>query len=161
MPARERWFEDFRVGEVAEAGDVEVTQKEILGFARRYDPQPFHVSPEDAAASPYGGLIASGWNTIALAMRLLVDHLIPPNAALGSPGVDEVRWLLPVRPGDRLRVCVTVLEAVPSRSKPDRGMVRSLIEALNQRGEVVMSMRAMVLYRRRPAASATKQGTPS
>jgi acyl dehydratase len=151
MPAPERWFEDFHPGEVVRAGEVVVTGEEIIGFGRRFDPQPFHTDPKAAAAGPYGGLIASGWHTAALLTRLLVEHVIPPNSGMGSPGVDELRWPQPVRPGDRLSVRVTVLETVPSRSKPDRGMVRSLIEGLNQHGEVVMSMRAMGLYRRRPS----------
>ena len=120
--------------------------------SRAYDPQSFHTDPVAAAASSYGGLIASGWQTAGVMMRLLVAHFIPPNASLGSPGVDELRWLKPVRPGDRLRV--RVQETVPSRSRPDRGMVRLLIEVLNQHAEVVMTTRGMLLFRRRPAAPA-------
>ena len=148
--ALERWFEDFQPGDVAEFGDHEMTEEEILGFAGRYDPQIFHIDPEAAKSSIYGGLIASGWHTVAVMMRLLVEHYIPPNASLGSPGVDELRWLRPVRPGDRLRVRVTVQEAVGSRSRPDRGIVRSFTEVLNQDGDAVMTLRSMLLYRRRP-----------
>ncbi len=152
--ARERWFDDFHPGDVAEFGDDELTQAEIIGFAERYDPQIFHTDPEAAKASAYGGLIASGWQTAAVMMRLLVAHFIPANASLGSPGVDELRWPLPVRPGDRLRVRLTVQEAVGSRSRPDRGVVRLFTEVLNQRAEVVMTMRGMLLLRRRPHPAA-------
>ncbi len=152
MPHQERWFEDFQPGDVAEFGDREMTQAEIVEFAARYDPQPFHTDPEAAKTTQFGGLIASGWNTAAVMMRLLVDHFIPREASLGSPGVDELRWLRPVRPGDRLRVRVSVQKSVPSQSKPDRGIVRLLIEVLNQDGAVAMSMRSMMLLRRRPPA---------
>ena len=145
-----RWFEDFRAGDVTEFGDHLITEAETVAFAQKYDPQPFHVDAEAAKASIYGGLIASGWNTGAIMMRLLVDHYIPREASLGSPGVDEIRWPRPTRPGDRLHVRVTILETIPSRSKPDRGVVRSHTEMLNQDGEVVMSMKGMVMYRRRP-----------
>lgn len=151
MGEAERWWEDFAPGQVAEFGDYAMTEAEILEFARRYDPQPFHTDPEAARDTIFGGLIASGWNTVGATMSLLVRHLIPRNASLGSPGVDEVRWLRPVRPGDRLSVRATVLDVVASRSKPDRGIVRSLIETRNQRQEVVMTMRALALYRRRPS----------
>jgi acyl dehydratase len=147
-----RWFEDFVPGMVTEFGDYVITESEIIDFARRYDPQPFHTDPEAAKHSNFGGLIASGWNTIGAMMRMMVDHYVPGNASLGSPGIDEIRWLQPVRPGDRLRVRVTVQEATRSRSKPDRGVVRSLNEVLNQRGEVVMTMRGMMLMRAQPPA---------
>jgi acyl dehydratase len=157
MPAAEsaspRWFEDFRPGDVSEFGDLEMTEAEILAFAGRYDPQVFHIDPEAAKANIYGGVIASGWHTAAAMMRLLVENFIPPRASLGSPGVDELRWLRPVRPGDRLRVRVTVQDAAASRSRPDRGVVRSFIEVLNQQGEVVMTLRGMLLFRRRPPAA--------
>lgn len=153
MPAPECWFEDFHPGDVAEFGDHEITEAEILAFARTYDPQPFHIDAPAARASIYGGLIASGWNTAAVMMKLLVEHVIPPNASLGSPGVDELRWLRPVRPGDRLRLRQTVEAAVPSRCRPDRGTVRSLTEVLNQAGEIVMTVRGTIFYLRRPPAA--------
>ena len=153
MPPPERWLEDFHPGDVAEFGDYAMTEEEIRGFAGSYDPQVFHTDPEAAKASIYGGLIASGWHTVGVMMRLAVDNFIPANASLGSPGIDELRWLQPVRPGDRLRVRITVQEVQPSRSKPDRGIVRLLMETLNQRGEVVMTVRGMNLYRRRPATA--------
>lgn len=152
MPPPTRWFEDLVPGTVTSFGDHLMTEEEIVGFATRYDPQPFHIDPEAARGSIFGGLIASGWNTAGVVMRMLVDHYISRETSLGSPGIDELRWLKPVRPGDRLSVRVTVLECIPSRSKPDRGVVRSLTEALNQNGEVVMSMRGMTMLRTRPRA---------
>ena len=150
MSLKDRWLEDFQPGETAEIGEYEMTEAEIIAFASRYDPQPFHIDPERARHSAFGGLIASGWHTAAAMMRLLVDHFVPPRASLGSPGIDELRWLVPVRPGDRLRVRVTVLEQNRSRSKPDRGVVRTLNEVLNQDGAVVMTARAMALFRAKP-----------
>lgn len=150
MPAPDRWFEDFNLGDVFEFGDNLMTEADILEYARKYDPQPFHVDPEAAKASIFGGLIASGWQTCAVVMRMMVDDFVPQNASMGSPGVDELRWLKPVRPGDRLRVRLTVVESLPSRSKPDRGVVKAFTETLNQDGDVVMTSRGMVMYRRRP-----------
>src|SRR5205085_9793948 len=139
----DRYFEDYPPGAVFEYGEIRVTEAEISEFARRYDPQYLHVDQAAAAGGPFGGLIASGWQTAALMMRLLVDGFLPKAASLGSPGIDELRWLKPVRPGDVLRLRVTVLEATRSRSRPDRGVVRSLMEVLNQDGEVVMSLKPM------------------
>ncbi len=146
LPAT-RYFEDYTVGLVDEFGDVSVTADEIVEFARRYDPQAMHIDAEASAHGPFGGLIASGWHTAAMTMRLFVEHYLSKVATLPSPGIDELRWVLPVRPGDRLRVRVTVTEARRSRSKPDRGIVRSLVEVLNQRDEVVMTQRPMNLMR--------------
>jgi acyl dehydratase len=139
------YFEDYVPGRVFEAGPVVVSEAEIIEFGERYDPQSFHVDPTAAARSAFGGLIASGWHTIALTMRLLVERYLSEASSLGSPGIDELRWLRPVRPADELSVRISVLEAKRSRSKPDRGLVRSLIEVCNQRGEPVMSMIAMNL----------------
>lgn len=147
VPPKERFFEDFRPGEVLEFGDYLVTEEEIVDFAKRYDPQPFHVDPDAAGKSIYGGLIASGWLTGSIVMRLLVDHFISPVSSMGSPGVDEIRWTKPVRPGDRLKLRVTVVETRRSQSKPDRGIVQVQEEAINQDGETVMSIRGMGLYR--------------
>ena len=152
LPA-ERYFEDYIVGVVEEFGDVAVTADDIVEFASRYDPQDMHTNTEAAARGPFGGLIASGWHTTAIMMRLFVEHYLSKIATLPSPGIDELRWLRPVRPGDRLRVRVTVLETKRSRSKPDRGMVRSLAEVLNQDGDVVMSMKPMNLLRCRTQAT--------
>jgi acyl dehydratase len=123
----------------------------MIAFAREFDPQYFHVDEEAAKKSIYGGLLASGWHTASILMRLLYDGLIRHVVSMGSPGVDELRWLRPVRPGDTLSARLTVLESIPSRSKPDRGIIRSLCEVRNQHGEVVMTTRGMSLLGRRPA----------
>jgi len=142
----DRHFEDFVPGQVSEFGPIVIDEADVVAFARRYDPQPVHIDRDAATAGPFGGLIASGWHTASLVMRILVEHYLARGAALASPGVDELRWLQPVRPGDVLRVRVTVLEARRSRSKPDRGLVRTRIETLNQDDAVVMSMIAMNLF---------------
>jgi acyl dehydratase len=147
IPPAERYFEDYHVGLVDEFGEVTVTADEIVEFARRYDPQSMHTDAVTAALGPFGGLIASGWHTASMIMRLFVEHYLSKVATLPSPGVDELRWVRPVRPGDRLRVRVTVTEARRSRTKPDRGIVRSLVEVLNQNDEVVMTQRPMNLMR--------------
>lgn len=144
-PIDDRYLEDYLPGAVHEFGEALVTEQEIIEFARRYDPQDFHTDPVKAARSRFGGLIASGWLTCALMMRMYTNHYLTRNASLSSPGLDEVRWLAPVRPEDVLHARVTVLEARRSSSKPDRGILRSKIEVLNQRGEAVMTMIAMNL----------------
>jgi acyl dehydratase len=146
----DRYFEDYVEGDVHNLGSVTVEADEIVAFAKRYDPQNFHCDPEAAKATPFGGLIASGWHTAALMMRLYVEHYLTHVASLASPGLDELRWLKPVRPGDRLSVRVTVLKAVPSRSKPDRGAVTSLVEVFNQVDEPVMTLKAVNIIARRP-----------
>jgi acyl dehydratase len=146
-----RYFEDFTPGQVIELGSRTISKESIVAFAREFDPQPFHVDEEAAQRSIYGGLLASGWHSAALLMRLLYDGLLKDAASLGSPGVDELRWLRPVRPGDTLSVRMTVLESIPSRSKPDRGLIRSLTEMRNQHGEVVLTVRGLSLLGRRPA----------
>ena len=150
-PVTDRYFEDYEPGAVCLYGDIAMTEAEIVEFARRYDPQPMHVDADAAARGPWGGLIASGWHTISRVMRVLVERYLSHVASIVSPGIDELRWTAPVRPGDVLRVRVTVEEATPSRSKPDRGLVRTRIEAFNQRDEIVLSMRAMNIFRRRTA----------
>ena len=134
-----------------ELGSRTISKESILAFAREFDPQPFHTDEEAAKRSIYGGLLASGWHTGSLLMRILNDGLLKDTASLGSPGVDELRWLKPVRPGDVLSARMTVLESIPSRSKPDRGLIRSLMELRNQHGEVVVSVRGLSLLGRRPA----------
>jgi acyl dehydratase len=151
VPPDRRFFEDYQLGGVYDLGAITVTQSEIIEFARRFDPQYFHTDPPKAAASQFAGIIASGWHTICLTMRLYVDHYLSHVASLASPGVDDVRWPNPVRPGDTLRTRVTVLEARPSASRPDRGIVRTRLEAVNQRDEVVLSMTAVSFIGRRPA----------
>src|SRR5215469_4322430 len=136
-----RYFEDFQVGERIELGSVTVTEEEIITFARLYDPQPFHISPEQAKHSYYGGLIASGWHTVSLLMRLMVDALINDTISLGSPGVDEVRWLKPVRPNDTLHACITILDAVPSNSRAELGILTSSSEVFNQSEELVLKLK--------------------
>lgn len=145
-----RYFEDFPEGYAVELGTWSPSADEIIAFARQYDPQPMHVDPEAARSSIYGGLIASGWQTVASFMRLLVDGVIGDSASMGSPGVDNVRWLKPVRPGDTLHARFTVLESRPSNSRPDWGIVRSRGEAVNQDGEVVMHLEAVNFFARRP-----------
>ena len=147
--SKDRYFEDYIPGAVFEYGEIRVDEAEIIEFASRFDPQDMHVDPEAARRGRFGGLIASGWHTGAMMMRLLADNFLPKAASLASPGIDELRWLHPVRPGDLLRIRVTVLEATPSRSKPDRGMVRTLIEMLNQDGSIVMSLKPMNIIARR------------
>ncbi len=142
-PIDDRYFEDYVAGAVHNFGSIKVEESEIIDFARHFDPQSFHVDPELANDSIYGGLIASGWHSASLMMRLFVDHYLSHVASLGSPGVDELRWLKPVRPGDVLSLRVTVSETTRSRSKPDRGIVNSYVETLNQNGEVVMTMKAL------------------
>ena len=151
--AREdRYFEDYLPGAVYEYGYLTVTEAEILEFARRFDPQPIHIDPGFAATGPFGGLIASGWHTAGMLMRLFADHYLSRVASLASPGIDELRWPAPVRPGDQLRLRTTIVEARLSRSKPDRGLVRTQGELLNSDDRTVLSLVAMnLLGRREPA----------
>jgi acyl dehydratase len=143
-------FEDFAAGQVYELGSRTVTEDELVDFARQWDPQPFHVDPEAARESVFGGLIASGWQTGAIWMRMYVDTMLG-SAARGSPGIEELRWLAPVRPGDTLSGRLTVLEATPSATKPDRGTIRIRGEMVNQDGVTVMAMTSRGHFGRRPA----------
>ncbi len=143
-----RYFEDFKVGDVYELGSIAVTRDEIVEFARKFDPQYFHVDEERAKESIYGGLIASGWHTAALTMRMAADGIILQSASMGSPGIDELRWLKPVRPGDTLSATMEVLSARASESKPDRGVVNTRVAVKNQSGETVMTWKALGMYRR-------------
>lgn len=144
------YFEDFEVGKTINAGSRTVTEEEIVAFATQFDPQPFHVDQAAAAQSIYGGVIASGWHTCGMMMRLMVDSFMRESASMGSPGIDEIRWVKPVRGGDILTVTATVLEARPSTSKPDRGVIVTRWEAQNQHGEVVATIKGMGMYKRRP-----------
>ena len=146
-----RYFEDYPVGAVYTGGPVTVSEQDILDFARRYDPQPMHIDKVAADAGPFGGLIASGWHTGSLMMQMLARHFVPTPGNLPSPGLDELRWLRPVRPGDRLSLRVTVETARRSRSKPGQGIVTSLVEVLNQTGDAVMTLKPVSLMRCRPA----------
>jgi len=136
----ELYFEDLEPGRVHELGSHTVSEEEIVAFARQWDPQSFHIDPEAAKESVFGGLIASGWHTGAMWMRLYVDSLLDGAASMGSPGIEELRWLAPVRPGDTLHGRLTVLEAIPSERRPDRGTVRIRGEMVNQDGVTVLSM---------------------
>jgi acyl dehydratase len=149
----QRYFEDYPVGSVAQYGPTIVDEAEIIEFGRRFDPQDFHTDPAKAAKSPFGGVIASGWHTGSMMMRVLVDRYLSRSAGMGSPGMDELRWTAPVRPGDRLWFRFTVIEARRSESKPDRGAARVLIEVINDKGVVAMSMKAMTLVRCRTAVA--------
>ncbi|MCG8413858.1 MAG: MaoC family dehydratase [Pseudomonadales bacterium] len=146
-----QYFEDVEVGQVQEFGDYKVTEEEIIEFASKYDPQPFHLSEEAGKAMIFGGLCASGWHTCSMVMRMVVDAMPQDSASMGSPGLDELRWLKPVFPGDRLRVKSTILDKKESRSRKDLGSVFILNEAYNQKDELVVSFKPIVLYRRRPA----------
>ncbi len=146
-PITDRYFEDYVPGDIHEFGTRVAEETEMIDFARRFDPQPFHTDPAAAKQSVFGGLIASGWHTASMAMRLLVENYISRVASLGSPGVDEVRWRKPVRPGDTLSIRVTVLESKLSRSRPNQGTIRSYIEVLNQRRDVVMTWKGMGMFR--------------
>ncbi|MDF3885470.1 MaoC family dehydratase [Cupriavidus basilensis] len=145
------YFEDFIAGSKRDLGSHLVTEEEILTFARQYDPQPFHIDKDAAQKSIYKGLISSGWMTCSIMMRLLVDNMTSKAASMGSPGVDEIRWLKPVYAGDMLSVSLVVLDARASSSKPDRGVVHTQWEATNQRGELVCTVKGMGMYGRRPA----------
>ena len=148
-----RYWEDFAVGDVTEVGPVTVTEDEIVDFARRFDPQPFHVDPEAARESPYGGLIASGWHTTALFMGMFVRAVLLDSASLGSPGVEEIRWLAPVRPGDTLRGHSTITDLRESSTGAPRGTVFTTNEVVNQDGVVVLRMKARGFFARRPSAT--------
>ena len=152
VPPDRRFFEDYQAGVVYEFGDITVTEAEIVEFARRYDPQYFHIDQPKAAASEFGGIIAPGFQTASLAMRLYADHYLSHVASLGSPGVEDVRWPNPVRPGDTLRIRVTILDARPSRSKLDRGIVRSRVEAINDKDELVLGMTVVSILGRRESS---------
>lgn len=142
-------FEDFVPGEITTFGAYEVTRDEIVAYAAEFDPQPFHLDEEAGRASLLGGLAASGWHTCAILMRIIFDHFMDGSTSLGSPGIDEVKWLRPVFPGDVLSVRREILEARASASRPDRGMVRFRFEMLNQRQEVVMIQTNPILFGRR------------
>jgi acyl dehydratase len=146
-PINDRYFEDYVEGDIHCCGS---NADKVIAFAKRFDPQIFHVDPDAAKLTRFGGLIASGWHTAALSMRLFADQYLTHVASLASPGGDELRWVRPVRPGDTLSLRVTVLKAVPSKSKPDRGAVTSLMEVFNQANEAVMTFKCVNIIGRRP-----------
>ncbi len=144
-----RYWEDFKVGEVEQIGGKKVEQDEVIDFARQFDPQPFHVDEAAAKQSMYGGLIASGWHTCSMVMRMMCDTYLLQSASVGSPGIDNLKWLKPVRPGDTIRAQRTTLESRTSKSRPEIGIVRNLWEVFNQEGELVMTMEGYGMFRRR------------
>jgi acyl dehydratase len=152
MRASMIYFEDLEVGGETDFGSYEVTREEVLEFARKYDPQPFHLSDEEAAKTHFGRLAASGWHTAAMVMAVIARHVVDDQqAGLGSPGIDELRWTKPVYPGDTLHVRGKIVDKTPSRSKPDIGSFRTHTTVTNQDGVPVMSFTSIVLIRRRPA----------
>lgn len=145
-----KYFEDFEVGQVIELGSRRVTEPEIVAFAREYDPQPFHLDHAKGQASLFGGLAASGWHTGSLMMRLFVDSVLNDAASLGSPGLDDLRWVRPVFPGDTISARTTILETRVSNSRPDMGIVRHRWEGFNQNGQLVLSLVGINFFGRRP-----------
>jgi len=149
------YFEDLEVGAETDFGTYDVTREEVLEFARKYDPQPFHLSDEEAAKTHFGRLSASGWHTAAMTMAVIARRVVDQKqAGLGSPGIDELRWKKPVYPGDTLHVRGKILETTPSRSRPDMGSFRTQTTVTNQDGDVVMTFISIVLIRRRPVEDA-------
>ena len=144
-----KYWEDFQIGERAELGRHTFTEDEIVEFGRRYDPQPFHVDVENARRSAFGGLIASGWQTCAIGMRLMVEGYISQTVSLGSPGIDSIRWLKPVRPGDTIAYRRIVLESRASTTRKGVGLVKHRWEAVNQRGELVLTMEGWGMFGRK------------
>ncbi len=145
-----KYLEDFPVGERRRLGTTHVAEADVIRFATEFDPQSFHIDAEAAKDSIYGSVIASGWHTCAMTMRVLVDSYLKESASMGSPGIDELRWLKPVRPGDTLTVFSTAEDITFSKSKPDRGILTSVTEVENQAGELVLTMRGKSMMRRRP-----------
>jgi len=154
QPEPRLYWEDFPVGRVREFGGMTVRREDIVEFAGRFDPQPFHLDDAAARATPFGGLVASGWHTCAMAMRMMCDAYLLDAASLGSPGLDSLRWVEPVRPDDTLRVRLTVLAARPMQSKPHIGLVESRWEVFNQNDRLVLDMRGWGMFARRAGPSA-------
>lgn len=150
-PISARYFEDYVPGESYEFGYAVADRGEILQFARRFDPQPIHIDEQFAQTGPFGGIIASGWHTSSILMRLVADHVVSKVASLASPGVDDLRWTVPLRPGDRVWLRATIVDARVSNSKPDRGLVKIKCDLVNQDDAQVMSLVAMTFLSRRAA----------
>lgn len=151
MPRPMQYFEDLEIGAETYFGSYAVTREEVLDFARKYDPQPFHLSDEEAARTHFGRISASGWHTCAMTMGVIARHVVEEQqAGLGSPGIDELRWRRPVYPGDTLHVRGKITEKTPSRSKPEMGSFRTETIVTNQDDEPVMTFQSIVLIRRRP-----------
>ena len=153
MPTITIYWEDLVPGSVRQLGSVTPTAQEIADFARQFDPQPFHLDEAAGASSVFGKLCASGWHTCAMAMRLTVDNFLSHSASMGSPGLENLRWLKPVFPGDTLRLQHTILESRPLSSRPDTGLVRSMWEMFNQDDDKVLQMEGYGMFRRRHPAS--------
>jgi len=147
------YWEDLQPGQVLDLGGLTATREEIIAFASQFDPQPFHLDDEAAKASVFGGLCASGWHTCSMAMRLMVTNFLQTAASLGSPGLENVKWMKPVFPGDTLRLQHRILESRPMRSRPDVGLVRTHWEMFNQNGEQVLHMEGWGMFRRRTPAT--------
>ncbi|TXC69826.1 MaoC family dehydratase [Sphingomonas ginsenosidivorax] len=146
-----RYFEDIAVGETASFGHYPVTRDDVIAFAQKYDPQPFHLSDEAAAATHFGRLAASGWHTAAMTMAMLVEQgTVDPQASLGSPGIDELRWVKPVYPGDTLRCETEILEKRASASRPEMGLFKSRVSVFNQDDVMVMTFVSNVMIATRP-----------
>jgi acyl dehydratase len=146
------YFEDFKVGDVIESGRRTVTKDEIIAFAQQFDPQSFHIDEDKAAASKFGGLVASGWHTCALCMRLMVDSMLNDSNNLGSPGVEKIRFLKPLRPGATIHATARVVEAIPSKTRPDRGRLTFLFELYAQGEGLILDMLATAIFAKRPVA---------
>ena len=147
-------LEDFQPGQTFDLGSIEVSHEQVVDFAKQFDPQPFHIDIDAGGQSIFGGLIASGWHTCSLMMRLVVDNLFSRTATLGSPGVNQIRWILPVRPGDTLTASTRVLAVTSSVSKPDRGTVEFHYEVRNQSDQQVLAMQGISMFRRREGQAA-------
>jgi acyl dehydratase len=146
------YWEDFKVGETVEIGRHTFSEEEIIAFAKQFDPQSFHTDPEAAKNGFYGGLIASGWHTCCVAMRCMVQYYIGRSASMGSPGMDNVRWLKPVRPGDTITFRRVIIESRASQSRPSAGLLKSSSQAVNQYGETVLTMEGWGMFARRPTS---------
>ena len=144
------YWEDLQVGQVRQLGQIKPTREDIIAFAKQFDPQPFHLDDEAAKASVFGALCASGWHTCALAMRLMVTEFLCHTSSMGSPGLENIKWLKPVFPDDELRLQTTVLETKPMGKRPDIGMTRNLWEMFNQHGDKVLHMEGWGMFRRQP-----------
>jgi acyl dehydratase len=144
------WWEDFKVGDVLELGRHTFTVQEIVSFGKQFDPQPFHLDQGVASKGPFGGLIASGWQVCAIGMKMLVERLMDETESVGSPGIEKVRWLKPVRPGDTLAYRVRVVDTRPSATRSEVGLVKHLWEATNQTGELVLTLEGWAFFGRKP-----------
>ncbi len=151
-----RYFEDFKVGDTEEFGNYKTSQEDIIEFATEFDPQPFHIDPDAAKEHFFGGIIASGWHTGSMLMRMIVDNQVLASSSMGSPGIDELRWIQPVRPSEILNAQSEVLSSTPHKYKDDRGFVKFKHTILNQNREIKMTMISTILFGKRPAAEVSQ-----